>query len=86
MIETGWNEARIPVVYESGPVARLTVGTRRAGSGLLAIDEDRQVRKLEGATTMTVRLSQYGGAQAFRFQASGFDRAADRLPTLCGIR
>lgn len=35
---------------------------------------------------MTVRLSHYGGAQAFRFQASGFDRATDGLRELRGIR
>lgn len=86
MIETGWNAARLPVVYESGPVERLTVWTSWGGSGLLAIDEDRQVRKLEGASAMTVRLSHYGGAQAFRFQASGFDRATDGLRELRGIR
>lgn len=86
MIETGWNAARLPGVYESGSVERLAVGTSWGGSGLLAIHEGQQVGQLEGASTMTVRLNQYGGAQAFRFQASGFDRAADGLRELRGIR
>lgn len=29
MIETGWNEAKFPVVFNSGPVERLTVQIRR---------------------------------------------------------
>lgn len=35
---------------------------------------------------MAVRLNQYGGAQFFRFQPGGFNRAAERLRGLCGIR